>query len=1236
MKVRILGLIVASVCVTGCDDDDGGGGGATAFASGFAVKGPIADATVTVIALRPTGTLGGVLGSGTTSATGEFEVPINDYLGWAAVRVTGGTFTDEATGNASTIPDDEPLLGFADVQSTAVDFAITPFTTIAFPLVQLFAHDPEATLDDGVHNALGAVGNLFALADIGTVVPADLTAGPVPAGAAADSGAVVAGMAQLADGAGVSTTAMIRALASDASDAHLDGLAFGVPVPLGAGTLAPDAGTAELALAIAAFLASPRNQSGLTAADTLVDDELALSSGAFDQPIQVRALVNGFGTRTFAVGASLRAKSLPASPQVLIETQVLQITSQTANELGFSVPGGLPPGFHDLLVEDQDSGLRTRLRAAIEVIDLTDTPTITRLAPPTGPLTGGTFLRIEGTNLTPVTEVEIDGVPVGRASADFPRSMVVFTPPHAAGAVDVTIRNGAIEVTAVDAFEYRAKDVRSNPALPSPTATIVFGAFRLSEDAADGASAQILSGRSTFTSFDQGSFSLDDLKSTQASPAIVAADRSGATFQSTESLGKAFLLSDVAVGVTDFVRGFTSERNGVSLGATASGPACFFPEPTDMHVDELVRSYWVNGVETNLGQGTLRQKTGWLELDEALFGSANLLVHGRDLAGTVAEVGAEAWGLQWTLEQNGTFHGLRTIDGTDDNLNGRFSAAGDLGFLILNGADGTLGYYLLTPIQFGIESAAFGGWSGGYVEHEIADDGLGGQERAFESGVERLLVGGESWFVKPTGTPELDRQRLEFRRATRGTASQPAGVFSENVAARELEVSPSGRVFHDDELVGYVNPRGEIQLTLGEFPNECVFVGDVQRAIGLGAAVFRDSRKSLLSLEEQRTQIALEAKLLEVGATHAQEIGADFFGLSLDRDTPPSLDGVTLGLAGTIPALESATLLGTHKRTARDETGAVTTTRGVPPAWGVQVGYTFVDDELELFATEITQPGGRFAGASMPRWLASGTLGNDGEVASLRGSDEFLGDTLMFLVANRGVQVPAPTLDMEALELSYEPGTPSSVTSARTLLMFGTGTVAAATTSQTKSETGAFTTASTTDSGSISAPVGQVFRMVVPNGFDPDREWATFWTPSGDAFFGIDDTPAVDGAGLVLGILPAFFGGSFEDDDRVLIGIELDPESSRATTEQLLLTPRVGSILTGELLTSRRGAARTLLGEQSFDAVDATDLVAGQARVPFIGQIPVLRFLFNARDEAIGHEELSVQITPRILHSLDL
>ena len=1230
MRITVLAGLVAATVAAGCGDSgDSGGGGASAFAAGVAVKGPIDGATVTVFALRPTGALGGVLASGTTDATGAFDIGVNGYTGWAAVRVTGGSFADEATGAAATIPDDEPLLGFVDVEPVASDFAITPLSTLASALMPLFAHDPEATLDDAVQNALDATGNLFGLAGVGTLVPADLTAGPVAPGPSADAGALVAGIAELADGAGVATTAMIRALASDASDARLDGLAFGVPVPLGAGTLAPSAGTTDLALAIGTFLAGPRNASGLGPADTLVDDALAASSGALDQPIQVRALVDGYGETNASVAATLRAKSLPAAPRVLIEAQALAITSQTAQELGFDVPAGLALGRHDLLIEDAGTGLRTRLRRAIEVFDPAAMPTVDRIAPGTGALVGGTLLRIRGTNLGPATDVRIDGEPVGRVSADFPRSIVVVTPPHAAGAVDVVVRNGTLVTTAAGAFEYRVEDARSNANVPSATAAIVFGAFRLFQDAADGASAQILSGRSTFTSRDQGSFSLDDLRSTQAVPAIVARDRSGTTLQASESLGKAFVLSDTTNGLTDFVRGSTSEENGVSLGATAFGPACFFPEPSDVRPDALARSYWLDGIEVDLARGHVRQKTGWLELDEDLAGSANLLVHGRDLGGAAADVGAERWGLAWTLEPNGTFHGLRTIDGDEQTLTGRFSQDADLGFLVLRGAggaDGTLGYYLVTPLESGVESAAFGNWSGGFVRHELADDGLGGQESAYTSGLERRLVGGAG--------PE--RAELAFRRATRRTVSKPASAFSEDVSASALTVTPSGRVFAGDDLVAYVNPSGGILLALGAFPDESAFVGDTGKALGLGAALFRDARKSYLSLEPELAQVALEAEFQELGATHAQAIGTDLFHLTLDPNTRPTAQGVSVPLCGTIPTLEAGTLLGVHKSTARDTTGAIASTRGAPPPWRAEVGYTFVDDELELFATRTTQPGGRFDGAAFPRWLASGTLANDGEVASLRGSDEFLGDTLMFLVADRQVALDPPVLDRTALALAYAPAATSSVRSSRIDLAFSVGgDVATTTVSQTKSEGGAFTSASSAGLGHVSAPSGQQFRLTVPNGAAPASEWQTFWTPSADAFFGIDDTPAVDGAGIVLGIERAQAGGSFVDDDRTLIGIELDPELSRATTDQLQLAPRSGSILSGETLTSRCDAGHALLGAELFAPVNATDLGAGAARVPFIGQIPVLDFLFSARDQAAGHGSLTVLITPRVLHSLD-
>src|SRR6185436_6676070 len=124
------------------------------------------------------------------------------------------------------------------------------------------------------------------------------------------------------------------------------------------------------------------------------------------------------------------------------------------------------------------------------------------------------------------------------------------TLPHAAGAVDVRARNAQLQTTRADAFEYRVKDTRANPDLPSPTATIVFGASRLFAGATDGVTAQTLSGRCAFTSFDQGTFSLHDLTASEAAPAIAERDRSGPVSQSTESLGKAFLMQDQARGLS--------------------------------------------------------------------------------------------------------------------------------------------------------------------------------------------------------------------------------------------------------------------------------------------------------------------------------------------------------------------------------------------------------------------------------------------------------------------------------------------------------------------------------------------------------------------------------------------------------------------------------------------------------------------------------------------------------------
>jgi hypothetical protein len=1229
MKLRAL-VALAAFASTGCGSSGGSGGGQQdGVASGVAVKGPVADATVAIHELRATGTVGAIVGSGTSNAAGEFDIQIPDYLGLAVVRVTGGTFVDEATGAAMTIGTNEPLEGFVDVQVGSIVSAITPVSTITVALMQYFAHDPEATIGDNVANAFTSVARFFGLTDIETTIPADLTAGPVAAGPAADIGIVSAGISWQAQTAAVDTMVLVDALAADAGDGRFDGKDFGVDVPLGAGVLSPTAGTTELAGAIAAFLASSRNASGLDVDDTLVDDELAASSGILAKPIQIQALSNGYGLTSATVEALLRATILPPSPQVLIEAQVLSITSQSATELGFEIPSGLAAGSHDLIVNDLDTGVTARLRDAVEVFDPDATPAITDTAPPAGPLSGGTFLRIRGTNFGPSTEVEIDGVVATRLAYDFPRWIAVATPPHAEGSADVTVRNGSQSDVATGAFAYRSGDTRANPSVPSQTAPIVFSGFRNYASGVDGLTVQAFHGRSTFTDFDSGSFTLNDYTATAAAPTIATRSRGGSTFQGTESLGKALLFFDAVNGISDFVRCFTNEENGVSMGATAFGPACVFPEPSGMQVDTVAKCYWVNAFEVNIALGSLHQKTGWLELDTSLRGSANLFSHGRDYAGTDFDLGAETWIIGFTLGTDGSFDGTRTIGSSVESLSGQFSAAADLGFLVQNGTDGTLGYYLLTPIEHGIEAAGWGGWVGGYLQHEIADDGLGGTESAFESGSYRGLI----------STTGLASSRIAFNRASRVSPSDTEGGFSEYVGAVELAISPSGRIFKGDDLAGYISAYSGILLGAGEFPNECLLDGGLDLRPTIGGAVFRHSRKSFLSLEPQQTQIAIEAKLLEGGPVNRQQIGTDLFDVALDPNTPPTVSGVSVDLAGTIPTLEGASIAGIHKSTVRDTLGAVTTTRGAPPPWGVETGYSFIDDILDLYVTEITQPGGRFDGASLPRWIGSGSAGNDGEVASLRGNDEFLGDALIFMVADRGLTLPQLDYEMRSVGLSYEPneGGLSNVTSTSTELSFlGNGTVDVNLASHTQHEDGSFTSDTIGGLGLNTMPGGQQFRINIPNGTDPDREWEGVLSPSGDAFYAIDDSPSLVKVEFVVGIRLATTG-SFAADDRSIIGLELNPQISRATTHQLSLTPVLSSLLTGEIFTSVRlpDGDHLILAGQSFVATSVTEPSAGTARVAYIGQLPVLNFLFKQNDEAAGQEDLLVLITPRILHSVD-
>jgi hypothetical protein len=84
-----------------------------------------------------------------------------------------------------------------------------------------------------------------------------------------------------------------------------------------------------------------------------------------------------------------------------------------------------------------------------------DDPTITVVAPDSGPASGGTAVTITGTNLDTTEEVTFAGTPAPFSVINA-TTVSAVTPPGTAGAVDVTVTNPAGSATDAGAFTYVA------------------------------------------------------------------------------------------------------------------------------------------------------------------------------------------------------------------------------------------------------------------------------------------------------------------------------------------------------------------------------------------------------------------------------------------------------------------------------------------------------------------------------------------------------------------------------------------------------------------------------------------------------------------------------------------------------------------------------------------------------------------------------------------------------------
>jgi hypothetical protein len=265
-------LTVAALLLVGC----GGGGGSTATTqaaiSGSAVKGPVGTATVTAYAVSG-GVMGAQISTATTDAQGNFTLPMGSYTGPMMLQMSGGTYTDEATGATMAMtPGDvmTAVIPTVPAGATISGIQVTPLTSMAQAMAQ---HLAGGLTDTNISVANTAAGNYFSVSDILHIPPMNPLAsgsGTTATQAMMNYGMALAAMSQYAKDQGMaSSSPLVTAMMNDASDGIMDGKTAGNSLMMGGmggGAAMPaTAGTSGLAGAMGRFMASAQNRSGVAA-----------------------------------------------------------------------------------------------------------------------------------------------------------------------------------------------------------------------------------------------------------------------------------------------------------------------------------------------------------------------------------------------------------------------------------------------------------------------------------------------------------------------------------------------------------------------------------------------------------------------------------------------------------------------------------------------------------------------------------------------------------------------------------------------------------------------------------------------------------------------------------------------------------------------------------------------------------------------------------------------------------
>ena len=294
MMVLIL-AIGSSLLLFGCGGGSGGGDGATSSVddtiTGTAVKGPVSGATVTAYSIS-NGMMGAQIGTGTTDAQGNYTVSTGAYSGPVMLRMTGGTYTDEATGVSMTMQAGDMMTSVmpqAIAGAVMSGVQITPVTSMA----QMRAQSMSGGMTPANITAANmAMGNYFSVGDILYTHPMNPLTPGSGTGATQDMrnyGIMLAAMSEYAHSIGMPVSSgIVTAMMNDAADGVMNGRMGNTQIMMGGmggmmgnnPPLATSAGTSDLATAMTAFMGSAMNRSGMTVADMqLLHNRMSTSGG---------------------------------------------------------------------------------------------------------------------------------------------------------------------------------------------------------------------------------------------------------------------------------------------------------------------------------------------------------------------------------------------------------------------------------------------------------------------------------------------------------------------------------------------------------------------------------------------------------------------------------------------------------------------------------------------------------------------------------------------------------------------------------------------------------------------------------------------------------------------------------------------------------------------------------------------------------------------------------------------